>query len=69
MNHEKDTNYTVVLHKIDGSIEELDEWFSIGIARRIAAKAKEARLTVAGSHVTAIEIIDINGKRIQIDKF
>lgn len=69
MNHEKATNYTVVLHKNDGTIEQLDEWFSLGVARKIAAKAYEARTTVVNSPVTAIEIIDFNGNSKQIAKF
>lgn len=69
MSHSKATDYTVVLHKEDGTIEELDEWFSLGVARRIAAKAYDARQSVVSSHVTAIEIIDFNGKQVQIAKF
>ena len=65
----KDTNYTVVLHKEDGTTEGVDEWFSLGVARKIAAKAYEARTTVVNSPVTAIEIVDFNGNQVQIVKF
>lgn len=69
MNHSKETDYTIVLHKDNGEIEELDEWFSLGVAKKIAAKVYTARQSVVSSPVTAIEIIDFNGKQIQIAKF
>lgn len=69
MNHAKATDYTVVLHKYDGTIEEVDEWFSLGVARKIAAKAYEARVSVVNSPVKAIEITDFNGNRVQFVEF
>lgn len=69
MNHTRATDYTVVLHMRDGSIQEVDEWFSLGVAKKIAAKAYEARESVVNSPVTAIEIVDFNDKRIQIAEF
>ena len=69
MSHEKDTNYTVVLHKEDGSTEGVDEWFSLGVARKIAAKAYDARANVVNSPVTAIEIVDFNGVQVQFVEF
>ena len=69
MNHTKATNYTVVLHNDDGSLEEIDEWFSLGVAKKIAAKAYDARVSVVNSPVTAIEIVDFNGNQVQIVKF
>lgn len=69
MKHTRATDYTVVLHMRDGSIQEVDEWFSLGVAKKIAAKAYEARESVVNSPVTAIEIVDFNNKQIQIAKF
>lgn len=69
MSHSKATDYTVVLHMSNGDTEEIDEWFSLGVARKIAAKAYDARLTVVNSPVAAIEIVDIDGNSIQIAKF
>ena len=69
MTHEKTTNYTVALHKTDGTVEQLDEWFSLGVARKIAAKAYDARITVVNSPVKAIEIVDFNGTRVQFVEF
>ena len=69
MNHEKATNYTVVLHKYDGSTDPLNEWFSLGVAKKIAAKAYEARESVVNSPVKAIEVVDIDGNRVAIAEF
>lgn len=69
MSHTKATDYTVVLHMEDGSTLEVDEWFSLGVARKIAAKAYDARESVVNSPVIAIEIVDFNGNQIQIAKF
>lgn len=69
MNHEKATDYTVVLHMNDGTKQEAGEWFSLGVARKIAAKAYDARVSVVNSNVQAIEIIDINDNRIQFVQF
>lgn len=69
MSHTKATDYTVVLHMQDGTIQEVDEWFSLGVAKKIAAKAYDARESVVNSPVIAIEIVDFNGKQIQIAKF
>lgn len=69
MNHAKATDYTVVLHMRDGTTEEVNEWFSIGVARKIASKAFEARSSVVNSPVVAIEIRDFNGNQIEIAKF
>lgn len=69
MNHQKGTNYTVVLHKEDGTTEGVDEWFSLGVARKIAAKAYDARANVVNSPVTAIEIVDFNGVQVQFVEF
>ena len=69
MNHEKATNYTVVLHMYDGSTDPLNEWFSLGVAKKIAAKAFEARESVVNSPVKAIEVVDIDGKRVAIAEF
>lgn len=69
MSHTKATDYTVVLHMRDGSTQEVDEWFSLGVARKIAAKAYDARESVVNSPVIAIEIVDFNGNQIQIAKF
>lgn len=69
MSHAKATNYTVILHMDNGDTQEIDEWFSLGVAKKIAAKAYEARESVVNSPVQAIEIVDFNGKSIQIAKF
>lgn len=69
MSHTKATDYTVVLHMRDGTTQGVDEWFSLGVAKKIAAKAYEARESVVNSPVTAIEIVDFNEKQIQIAKF
>lgn len=69
MSLSKATDYTIVLHKDDGTTEEAGQWFSLGVAKKIAAKAYEARVTVVNSPVTAIEIIDFNRNTIQIVKF
>lgn len=69
MNHAKATNYTVVMHMYDGTTEGVDEWFSLNVARKIAAKAYDARASVSNSQVKAIEIIDFNQKRVQIVTF
>lgn len=69
MSHAKATDYTVVLHMTNGDTQEVDEWFSLGVAKKIASKAFEARQSVVNSPVIAIEIVDINGKQIQIAKF
>lgn len=69
MTHTKETDYTVRLHKEDETTEDLDEWFSLRVAKKIAAKAYDARVNVVNSPVTAIEIVDFNGKSIQIARF
>lgn len=69
MSLSKATDYSIVLHKEDGTIEEIDQWFSLGVAKKIAAKAYDARVSVVNSPVTAIEIIDFNRNTIQIVKF
>lgn len=69
MNYSKATNYTIVLHMKNGDTQEVDEWFSLSVAKKIAAKAYEARQSVVNSPVTAIEILDFDGKQIQIAKF
>lgn len=69
MNHVSNTDYTVVLHMDDGTTQDVDEWFSLKVAKKIAAKAYEARANVVNSPVTAIEIRDFNGNEVQIVKF
>lgn len=69
MNQAANTDYTIVLHKDDGTIEEVEEWFSLNVAKKIAAKAYDARVSVVNSPVTAIEIRDYEGNSIQIAKF
>lgn len=65
MTHANDTNYTIVLHKRDGTTEDLNEWFSLGVARKIAAKVFDSAQYVVNSPVVGIEITDFNGNRIQ----
>lgn len=62
-------NYTVVLHLADGTIQGVDEWFSLPVARKIAAKAYAIRAKVPNSPVVAIEVKDIEENQIQIVKF
>lgn len=69
MKRAPNNDFTVVLHKEDGTVEEVEEWFTLPVAKKIAAKAYEARVSVINSPVTAIEIIDINGNQIQIARF
>lgn len=69
MSYTKATDYTVVLHMRDGTTEEANEWFSLGVAKKIAAKAYDARESVVNSPVVAIEIVDFNRKQIQIAEF
>lgn len=64
-----DNNYTIVLHMSNGDTQEIDEWFSLKVAKKIAAKAYDARVSVVNSPVTAIEITDYDGSQIQIVKF
>lgn len=68
--HERTTpNYTIVTHNKDGSQTDVGEWFSLPVARKIAAKAHTAREQVANSPVQAIEIVDFDGNQIQIVKY
>lgn len=69
MSHTKATDYTVVLHMRDGTTQDANEWFSLRVAKKIASKAFEARQSVVNSPVVAIEIVDFNGKQIQIAEF
>lgn len=69
MSRAPNNDFTVVVHLEDGTVESVDEWFTLPVAKKIAAKAYEARVSVVNSPVTAIEITDINGKQIQIAKF
>ena len=68
-NPANDTNYTVQVRMSDGSIKTTDEWFSKGVAQRIANKAIEFRKTVANSKVTAIEVVDFDGNQVSVVKF
>lgn len=65
MTHTDDTNYTVVLHNNDGTITDAGEWVSLPVAKKIAAKAYDARISVTNSPVHAIEVVDIDGNTIQ----
>ena len=35
-------DYTVVLHMDNGDTQEVDEWFTLNVAKKIAAKAYDA---------------------------
>lgn len=65
----RDNNYTVVLHMEDGTEQDAGEWFKLGVAKKIAAKAYDARQSVVNSPVKAIEIRDINQNQVQIARF
>ena len=69
MNWVPNNDYTVVLHMDNGDTQEVDEWFTLKVAKKIAAKAYDARISVVNSLVTAIEIVDFNGNQVQIVKF
>lgn len=69
MKYKNSTEYTVVLHMEDGSTEEIDEWFSLKVAQKIAAKAYDARASVLNSPVKGIEIRDFDGNTIQREDF
>lgn len=69
MTHTPSNDYTVVLHMNNGDIQEVDEWFTLKVAKKIAAKAYDARQSVVNSPVTAIEIIDFDGNQVQIVRF
>lgn len=67
------TDYAVRVELRDGSVtptepDELD-WFSWNIARKIAAKAYDAREITAGSPVIAIQIINAEYKVVQEHRF
>lgn len=73
MSNTGSTDYAVRVHMSDGSVrpdtpEELD-WFSLKVAQRIAGKAHAARISVTGSPVTAVEIIDAKYETIQIERY
>ncbi len=63
MTSKKETDYAVRTVLYTGeeipSNEDLD-WFSFGVARKIAAKAWEVRSQVSGSPVKTIQIIDFD---------
>lgn len=62
-------NYTVVLHEESGDTQDAGEWFTLNVAKKIAAKMYDARVDVVNSPVVAIEIVDIDGNQIQIVRF
>ena len=65
MNWVPNNDYTVVLHMDNGDTQEVDEWFTLNVAKKIAAKAYDARISVTNSPVHAIEVVDIDGNSIQ----
>lgn len=69
MNWTPKNDYTIILHERDGSTQEVDEWFTLNVAKKIAAKAYDARVNVVNSPVTAIEIRHFDGSTVQIAKF
>lgn len=69
MTYHPKNNYTVVMHMEDGTIEGVDEWFTLKVAEKIAAKAYDARVSVVNSPVKAIEIVDVDGQSIKLVKF
>lgn len=67
------TDYAVRVIMEDGTTvpsetEEMD-WVSLEIAKKIAAKTWEARVSVVNSPVVALEIIDADYKTVQITRF
>lgn len=69
MKYAKDTDYSVRLTMYNGDTQELDEWFSLGVAKKIAAKAYDSRASVVGSQVQAIEVVNFEGEVIQKAEF
>lgn len=65
----RDNNYTVVLHRYDGTSVKIEEWFTLKQSKHIASVCYDARMSVKGSDVSAIEIVDIDGNQIQIVTF
>lgn len=53
---------------VPAETEEI-EWVSLPVARKIAAKAYDARETVVNSPVVAIEIINAAYEQVQIARF
>lgn len=69
MKHEDETSHAIVIHKDTGEEELIDEWFSLRVAKKVAAKAWEARVGVVNSPVVAIEIVDYENNSVQIVRF
>lgn len=69
MNWVPNNDYTVVLHMDNGDTQEVDEWFTLKVAKKIAAKAYDARVSVVNSPVTAIEVKHFDGTTEQLVKF
>lgn len=67
------TDYGVRVWLDDGTTVPADteeiEWVSLPVAKKIAAKAYDARATVVNSPVVAIEIINAEYKQVQIARF
>lgn len=68
-----DTDYAVRVWLDDGTTEPPDteemDWVSERVARKIAGKAYDARVTVVNSPVVAIEIINAAYESVQIVRF
>ena len=62
-------NYTVYAELNDGTKMGIDEWHTLNVAKKIAAKAYEARQSVVNSPVVAITIEDIDGNIIKTARF